>query len=946
LVPESLPAWGGVVMALAVCVVAALRVAGPTVVVSTPGLSIAFDKATAAPVSVKNAEGEELLEAGATQLGFYMQRPGNSTAVPFDTVTQRSSTELLFGMAATGEQIGWAFGGAKHYLTLECTMTKGFEPVSGDMDKKQGYGFPKYWGDSQSVTFELSTTTLRGIGLNYMVYDATAEGQGPPNGKVHIFYEAPWVPASGLNPPARFGVYEIVDAETEDETLIDFWVDEGLPHPRVAGAWDRARAKAWIQEWIASQSDISNFAMVPKNLSEWREFIPLAKKAGSQVLWFNFRAWDWTSIDNVNPHMFPNGTADFKSFSEDAAKQGLRLSTHRMSGGLDPRDPDYCAKPSPGLLTWGNMTLSAPAGASDATIKLTPAPGTQLPLSKGEFVSGTTTCNVGGEEYVTFKNITVLPSGWAMELKEGLAQNFSAGTLVRCFVRGNVYFIPDTMSPLYNEIAERYANFSNLIQFQDGSFDGAAWFAWYGRWGFYKFATLVYENLDHPTAVHTSGVLVSPGWPEYRFNAVRSAFGGPFTHAPAGAPLRLSRPGHPQPGLEEVSSNLMKGLAANSRDFSVGQDIDSTLESYAAVGNTAEILDLVREYKAGSLAMTQGQREAMKDAVYFTEPRRGRLGGHNTAKARWMVEGDVYRKWANAGTAVYDTLSFAASSYVPSRFYLRSGTKQALVLPPELASGFERAAVVGRLLPTFKASSPDNIDLLAKMGAPASISVSASNPASSESWDESRLSPYSVEPLDLTRHQGVGMYVDGDGSGGTLVVRVSTGSVARDYAVPLSFTGRQWVEIPAGEAGWSMRNWGPTGKGAIVWVEMDYAKIDEVAVGIGYLPPNTTAKASVSGLQALSQVETPLVDPRITVGGQTVAAKGRMGTYDQFTLDAEGTFTVYDSVWHFISNCSVGPFRPHNLTSFEMTAAAADPAVWLEIGVSAGTSTVPNPAKA
>ena len=76
------------------------------------------------------------------------------------------------------------------------------------------------------------------------------------------------------------------------------------------------------------------------------------------------------------------------------------------------------------------------------------------------------------------------------------------------------YFIPDLFSALYEEVAVRYANFSNLIGFDDGSFDGAAWFAWYGRWGFYKFASLVYQNLDHPTAVHTSGVVVSTSWME------------------------------------------------------------------------------------------------------------------------------------------------------------------------------------------------------------------------------------------------------------------------------------------------------------------------------------------------------------------------------------------------------------------------------------------------
>lgn len=96
-----------------------------------------------------------------------------------------------------------------------------------------------------------------------------------------------------------------------------------------------------------------------------------------------------------------------------------------------------------------------------------------------------------------------------------------SGALVRGYLKGNEYFIPELFSPLYEEVAERYANFSNLLGFNDGSFDGAGWFTRYGRWGFSKFASLVYQNLDHPTSLHTSGLVPSSPWPEYRFNSVK-----------------------------------------------------------------------------------------------------------------------------------------------------------------------------------------------------------------------------------------------------------------------------------------------------------------------------------------------------------------------------------------------------------------------------------------
>lgn len=148
---------------------------------------------------------------------------------------------------------------------------------------------------------------------------------------------------------------------------------------------------------------------------------------------------------------------------------------------------------------------------------------------------------------------------------------------------------------------------------------------------------------------------------------------------------------------------------------------------------------------------------------------------------------------------MYHTLSFPASSYVPSRFYVPSGVSEPLVLTPGLQSGVERHAVVGRLLPSFDATSPKNVDLMSKMKAGPKLQLSASNHGATESWDESRLKAYTVAtaaaPLDFTHHQGIGMFVDGDGSGGTLVVRLTSGNVARDYAVPLTFAGKQWVEV-------------------------------------------------------------------------------------------------------------------------------------------------------
>ena len=94
----------------------------------------------------------------------------------------------------------------------------------------------------------------------------------------------------------------------------------------------------------------------------------------------------------------------------------------------------------------------------------------------------------------------------------------------------------------------------------------------------------------------------------------------------------------------------------------------------------------------------------------------------------------------------------------------------------------------------------------------------------------------------------------------------------------------------------------------------------------------------------MSNIEEPLVNPRIIVGDQTVQPMATLKSFDMFTLDHNGTFTVFDRNWNQISKCSVGVFNPTNLATFEMGPVVPAPPIWLEIGVAGATETVPNPA--
>ena len=152
------------------------------------------------------------------------------------------------------------------------------------------------------------------------------------------------------------------------------------------------------------------------------------------------------------------------------------------------------------------------------------------------------------------------------------------------------------------------------------------------------------------------------------------------------------------------------------------------------------------------------------------------------------------------------------------------------------------------------------------------------------------------------------------------------------------------VEIPSSEQGLRATKWGPVGKGGAIWAGIDYSHAIGVAVGVGYLPPHGHSNVTVSGLQALSEILEPLVDPTFTVGDKTVQARGTLQAYDHFMLAPDGAFTIYDQYWKLLSNSSVGQqFNPTNMASFEISPAAPAKPLWLEVGVAGATETVPNP---
>ncbi|MDF7827107.1 hypothetical protein P4B35_23995, partial [Pontiellaceae bacterium B12227] len=176
--------------------------------------------------------------------------------------------------------------------------------------------------------------------------------------------------------------------------------------------------------------------------------------------------------------------------------------------------------------------------------------------------------------------------------------------------------------------------------------------------------------------------------------------------------------------------------------------------------------------------------------------------------------------------------------------------------------------------------------------------------------------------LDLTSKRGLGLWVTGDGSGATMVIRLSRFlPKGRDYVVPINFTGRRWIEIPTGEQGWRAETWGFANE---TLKYFDYNLVKHVSIWVGHLPANTSCNILVEDLTALAEIQEPLVNPTVTLGEQSLSVNITIPAENHFILEADGTFTVYDEWWNGVYTQQLASaLLPSSLASFSIQSASS-----------------------
>jgi hypothetical protein len=188
----------------------------------------------------------------------------------------------------------------------------------------------------------------------------------------------------------------------------------------------------------------------------------------------------------------------------------------------------------------------------------------------------------------------------------------------------------------------------------------------------------------------------------------------------------------------------------------------------------------------------------------------------------------------------------------------------------------------------------------AGVGAGVLVATNSGRVARKAAW--ARLEKRFEPTRNLKRQQGLGIWIDGDGLGEVLAIRLesprhlSFGAVADRY-VAVDFTGRRFVTLVETEsARWSDFVW-DDGKGAYnVYREtIDFGAIESMSVWLQNLAPGQGTKCRLGPVKALPLVPATIRNPVLTVNDERVELPAELTSGSWIECNGADDCTVYGS---------------------------------------------------
>jgi hypothetical protein len=569
---------------------------------------------------------------------------------------------------------------------------------------------------------------------------------------------------------------------------------------------------------------------------------------------------------------------------------------------------------------------------------------------------------------------------WTLTKCERGANTVKAAHRAGAPVRGMItaygrMFLPDNDSTLLEEVAKGYAGMLNRCRISHAEYDGCEIHNITGNWGFQKFAAMVYQHLDHPISAHDSGAVSPKCHIEHRLNSTKKLMEGhcPYTHGSYSIPFALDSNSRPAVNKLDSHYTLSQGYKGGALGISKPEPMFGVRPGdLKAHGLYNDLLDILRTWREIAANLTPEQRELIEGSFSYLPPRYER--SHHLASSCVFVAGRADGKLFLTPTAVMtretgDVLWQHGQEHgaIPPKQYLKLGGALTLNNPhaeqvPKFSiriaqnydydldtkSVFEfektagEAEALGHLFEAGNAADgaaeklridcnmlldPDEGDFRGQSatgvsGSGGTYVFEADNPEGGEFFEAYKL-PWFKCRANMSGHRGIGMTIEGDGSGAVFAVQIA----GRDYVVPIDFTGEKYVEILNGEVAWHEERWG----WRMATKHTRYSMVTWFRTGFCRIPPSTRAKVTVKDIKLLKEIHVPIKELVIGNPRGRLIVEADMRTGDYVEYDGADTAVIYDGNYHEKQRVKVRRDGFTATAGYDTFTFSGDRETWIEV---------------
>ncbi len=613
-----------------------------------------------------------------------------------------------------------------------------------------------------------------------------------------------------------------------------------------------------------------------------------------------------------NPALYPNGVASIKAVIDRLHEEGIYAGMHPYAFFIDKATPWVTPVPNPGLAASAIFTLAADLPA-DAEVVPVVESTDKVSTITGFFVRNSVTLRIG-EELITFSGATKEAPYAFTQCKRGAlgttAAAHRAGSkayqLKECFG----LFVPDPDSPLFTEVIEANARFFNECGFDtlyQDALDGEdvlggrenSWH--YGTkyiWELWKRlkrpAAMEYSTFhhhlwvlrsrhgawDHPTRAHQQFIdqhVASNRRNNQMFLPSNLGWWGFKTWQP--------------PQVEPTFPEDIEYWCAKA----LGTDSGLSLQGYnPALPGHQRLAAIIKQY------------EELRHAGYFSEEVKARLREPGQQFTLTRGEDDRWRF-----LPVHSTRQKVQGTDERSNRWTVHNPHDAQTPTVRIEA----------MMSTGPYDAPDNVTLAgfanedefpSRQSAPAvkaTLTVSSDDKGAfgrltaANAGKERRGTWASFQktfdpPLKLSTHQGLGVWVRGDGKGQVLNFQLRspshiTHAVAERYVV-VDFEGWRYFELVELDAerypdfGWPYHGW------YSVYRELvNYGAVESLTIWCNNLPAEDAIEVDIRPVRALPLLPGKVVNPRLTVGNAAVELPVEIASGRYLEISPAGEVQLY-----------------------------------------------------